>query len=71
MKNKKLVLKDIYIIILIGLLVGLVLVNIMLLSELIECWLFYSISVNIMLVLGLIIKRFASVRVKNMFFEEE
>lgn len=71
MKNKKLVLKDIYIIILIGLLVGIVLVNIMLLSELVECYLFYSVSVNIMLVLGLIIKRFASVRVKNMFFEEE
>lgn len=71
MKNKKLVLKDIYIIILIGLLVGLVLVNIMLLSELVECWLFYSISLNIVLVLGLIVKRFASVRIKDMFFEEE
>lgn len=70
MKNKKLVLKDIYIIILIGLLVGLVLVNIMLLSELVECWLFYSVSLNIVLVLGLIVKRFASVRVKNMFFED-
>jgi hypothetical protein len=68
---KKLVLKDIYTIILIGLLVGLVLVNIMLLSELVECYLFYSVSINIMLVLGLIIKRFASVRIKNMFFEEE
>ena len=68
---KKLVLKDIYTIILIGLLVGLALINIMLLSELVNCYLFYSVSVNIMLVLGLVIKRFSSIRIKSIFFEEE